>query len=62
MNGGATAVRARSLDERLRAGITVLFDMEQRGDTGDEYRRWLQVWLDLLQEYEDQESVQVLSA
>ncbi|MBV9282860.1 MAG: hypothetical protein JOZ41_22525 [Chloroflexi bacterium] len=42
------------LEERLTRGAELLFDMEQRGDTGPEYGRWLRGWLDLLEQYEGQ--------
>jgi hypothetical protein len=47
----ATAL-ATLLEERLERGAAVLFDMEQRGDTGPEYQRWLETWLELLRQYE----------
>jgi hypothetical protein len=28
------------LEERLARGADLLFEMERRGDTGPEYRRW----------------------
>jgi hypothetical protein len=40
------------LVDRLNRGVEVLFDLEQRGELGREYARWLQRWLDLLSEYE----------
>lgn len=42
------------LEERLSRGVEFLFDMEQRGDLGPEYRRWLSAWLQLLDRYERQ--------
>jgi hypothetical protein len=44
--------RIEALEERLTRGAAVLFDREQRGETGEEYDRWLRGWLDLLEEYE----------
>ena len=41
-----------SLEERLSRGADLLFEMEQRGDRGSEYARWLQHWIELLQQYE----------
>lgn len=40
------------LQERLERGADLLFDMELRGETGGEYDRWLQGWMELLQRYE----------
>lgn len=40
------------LEQRLHRGADLLFDMEQRGDTSDEYGRWLAHWTSLLEEYE----------
>jgi hypothetical protein len=44
--------RTITLEERLARGADLLFDMELRGDTGDEYVRWLSRWLELLAQYE----------
>jgi hypothetical protein len=42
-----------ALEERLARGADLLFDMERRGDTdGEEYRRYLDHYVDLLQRYE----------
>ena len=41
-----------TLEERLARGAQLLFDMEQRGEMGIEYIRWLNGWLDLLHQYE----------
>lgn len=41
-----------TLEERLARGVDLLFDMEQRGDFGLEYQRWLSRWIELLEEYE----------
>lgn len=40
------------LEERLEKGAELLFDMEQRGDMGPDYGRWVSAWSDLLTEYE----------
>jgi hypothetical protein len=42
---------AAALERRLAQGAAVLFDMEQRGDTGVEYAKWLNAWTDLLGQY-----------
>jgi hypothetical protein len=41
------------LEQRLERGGELLFDMEQRGDMGAEYHRFLAHFLGLLEEYED---------
>lgn len=41
-----------ALEVRLTRGADLLFDMEQRGDLGPDYARWLDHWLQLLAEYE----------
>lgn len=40
------------LAERVKQGLELLFDMEQRGETGPEYERWLGHWMSLLDQYE----------
>jgi len=40
------------LEMRLSKGADLLFDMEQRGDVGTEYNRYLRLWQDLLEQYE----------
>ncbi len=40
------------LEMRLSKGADLLFDMEQRGDVGTEYDRYLRLWQDLLEQYE----------
>jgi len=40
------------LEMRLSKGADLLFDMEQRGDVGIEYDRYLRLWQDLLEQYE----------
>jgi hypothetical protein len=52
MSVATLAPRVEGLEERLTRGAELLFDMEQRGDTGVEYLRWLQHWLHLLDQYE----------
>jgi hypothetical protein len=47
-----TAPPAEVLEERLARGADWLFAMEQRGETGPEYARWLQIWMELLAQYE----------
>lgn len=42
------------LETRLARGAELLFDMEQRGDMGVDYSRFLLHFLGLLQEYQDQ--------
>lgn len=41
------------LELRLERGSELLFDMEQRGDTGVEYQRFLMHFQGLLEEYEE---------
>jgi hypothetical protein len=41
-----------ALEERLSRGADLLFDMEQRGELGPEYHRWLRRWTELLAQYE----------
>lgn len=52
MSVATLAPTVEGLEERLTRGADLLFDMEQRGDTGAEYLRWLQRWLQLLDRYE----------
>ncbi len=40
------------LEMRLSKGADLLFDMEQRGDLGAEYDRYLRLWQRLLEQYE----------
>lgn len=42
------------LELRLARGAELLFDMEQRGDMGADYNRFLLHFLGLLEEYEQQ--------
>jgi hypothetical protein len=44
------------LEERVRRGAALLFDMEQRGELSAEYHRWFAAWLHLLREYEQLEA------
>jgi hypothetical protein len=55
---GQTAVRENvvTLETRLSRGAAILFDMEQRGDTGAEYERWLDRWTELLSVYEESQA------
>jgi len=52
MSVATLAPAVEGLEERLIRGADLLFEMEQRGDTGAEYLRWLQHWLHLLDRYE----------
>lgn len=47
-----TLSRRDTLEERLSNGAELLFDMEQRGEIGADYRRWMAAWTELLGEYE----------
>jgi hypothetical protein len=49
-------VQLELLEERLVRGAELLFDMEQRGDVGGEYDRWLHGWTELLEQYEDRQA------
>jgi hypothetical protein len=42
----------QTLEDRLARGADLLFDMEQRGDTGLDYARWLEHYEALLAQYE----------
>jgi hypothetical protein len=42
-----------TLEDRLRRGIELLFDMERRGEHSGEYDRYLHLWFDLLHRYEE---------
>jgi hypothetical protein len=41
------------LEQRLQRGAELLFDMEQRGDLGEEYDRYFRHFEHLLAEYEE---------
>jgi hypothetical protein len=41
-----------TLEQRLHRGAQLLFEMEQRGDTGTDYQRWLTGYTELLRQYE----------
>ena len=41
-----------TLETRLHRGAQLLFEMEQRGDLGSDYMRWLDGYTDLLRQYE----------
>jgi hypothetical protein len=47
------ASEVETLEDRLRRGIELLFDMERRGEHSGEYDRYLHLWLDLLRRYEE---------
>ncbi len=40
------------LEERLKNGAELLFEMESRGQRSVNYQRWLKAWLELLDRYE----------
>jgi hypothetical protein len=50
------ALSVEALEERLMRGADVLFDMEQRGDTGPRYAAWLRQWVEMLDEYESRQA------
>lgn len=52
MSQVATVSQSEMLEERLVRGADFLFDLEQRGETGPDYQRWLEGWIELLQQYE----------
>jgi hypothetical protein len=41
-----------ALEQRLHRGAQLLLEMEERGDTGSDYQRWLAGYTDLLSQYE----------
>ena len=41
-----------TLEQRLARGVELLFEMEQQGDLGGEYERYLRLWYSLLDQYE----------
>ncbi len=41
-----------TLEQRLQRGAQLLYEMEQRGDTGADYQRWLVGYVELLTQYE----------
>lgn len=43
---------ASSLEQRLTRGAQLLFDMEQRGETGGDYDVWRERWESMLHQYE----------
>jgi hypothetical protein len=53
---------AAQLERRLAHGAEVLFDMEQRGDTGADYARWLEAWTRLLEQYSALEDAELEAA
>jgi hypothetical protein len=52
MTQAAVISPIEALEERLARGADLLFDMEQRGETGPDYQRWLEGWVELLRQYE----------
>jgi hypothetical protein len=40
------------LVQRLERGARFLFDLEERGECGPDYERWLAGWVNLLAQYE----------
>jgi hypothetical protein len=55
MSGAVAEVRQDTVEvlyERLHRGAEILFTMEQQGDMGPDYVRWLQRWTELLEQYE----------
>ncbi len=56
MSSATLAPTIERIEDRLARGAELLFDMEQRGDTGPDYVRWLEHWIDLLEQYEDLEA------
>jgi hypothetical protein len=53
---------ATTIEDRLQRGADLLFELEQRNETGPEYQRWLNGWLRLLQQYEEQPANQLQAA
>jgi len=47
-----TTAPVELLEERLVRGAELLFDMERRGEMGQQYTEWLHRWESLLVEYE----------
>lgn len=45
-------IDVETLEQRLHRGAQLLYEMEQRGDMGTEYQRWLVGYVDLLNQYE----------
>lgn len=52
MIGVVPATEIQALEDRLARGAELLFDMEQRGETGSDYTRWLEHYEMLLAQYE----------
>jgi hypothetical protein len=44
----------QALEERLTRGAELLFDMEQRGELGTDYERWLAHYVELLGQYQSE--------
>jgi hypothetical protein len=41
-----------ALEQRLHRGAQLLFELEERGETGADYQRWLAGYTELLRQYE----------
>jgi hypothetical protein len=52
MPGVIEETRIELVEERLRKGAEILFDMELRGELGAQYDRYLQHFTELLERYE----------
>lgn len=50
----APEIDIQALEERLSRGAELLFDMEQRGELGADYERWLARYVDLLGQYQSE--------
>ena len=50
----APETEAQALEERLSRGAELLFDMEQRGELGTDYERWLAHYVDLLDQFQSE--------
>jgi hypothetical protein len=57
-----TIAPPRSIEERLEAGAELLFRSEECGDTGPEYERWFERWLELLLQYEAEADYETYAA
>ena len=52
MSAALVEQTAITLEERLKNGAELLFEMESRGQRSVNYQRWLTAWLELLDRYE----------
>lgn len=52
MRNVESPTRPAPLEERLKRGAELLFELEQRGETGAQYREWLRHFEQLLAQYE----------